>query len=104
MKIAVTGCNGSVGKRVVIRLLESKYRVLGIDISPPDHSDAANLSTDFSFLALDLKDYAATLTALTGCDAVVHLAAFRDPGDYQVATHNRCLNTVTLARRKSLVV
>lgn len=88
MKIAVTGCNGRVGRRVVKFALKKGHKVVGIDYSPA--ADVAESQPDdFTFLSVDLKDYQKTLDALSGCDAIVQLAAFPDSGDYKVITHNR---------------
>ncbi|KAI0682660.1 NAD(P)-binding protein [Cerioporus squamosus] len=87
MKIAVTGCNGSVGTRVVLSALAQGHTVVGIDSAPvPDA--LAHLSDGFAFHQADLREYDAGLGLLEGCDAVVHLAAMRTPGDYVVAAHN----------------
>ncbi|KAG9224203.1 hypothetical protein CCMSSC00406_0004702 [Pleurotus cornucopiae] len=91
MKIAVTGCLGSVGKRVVTLALKRGHTVLGIDREPAEHIDER---ADYVYVKLDLTDYSAALDTLKGCDAVVHLAAFRNPGDYGVTTHN---NNVVLS-------
>ena len=91
MKIAVTGCNGSIGTRVVLMALARGYSIVGIDYTPmpdvlsdllPEHKG------NFAFHQADLKDYAVVLKLLEGCDGIVHLAAMRTPGDYAVAAHN----------------
>ncbi|CAK5268753.1 unnamed protein product, partial [Mycena citricolor] len=84
-KIAVTGSNGSVGKRVVLAALQRGYQVVGIDHSSAIMPENAE---NFSFLQVDLKDYEQTLRALEGCQAVIHLAAVPNPADYRVLTHN----------------
>ena len=92
MKIAVTGCNGSVGRRVVLCALKEGYQVSGVDwVDYQSHGDAAEARTNpnFTFIEADLRDYDTALKVLTGCDAVVHLAAYRNPGDYVWQTHNR---------------
>ena len=91
MKIAITGCNGSIGTRVVLSALAQGHLIVGIDCTPmPDV--LSNLLPDregsFAFHQADLKDYAVALKLLEGCDGVVHLAAMRTPGDYAVAAHN----------------
>ncbi|KAJ6577214.1 hypothetical protein B0H19DRAFT_1118688 [Mycena capillaripes] len=87
-KIAVTGSNGSVGKRVVLRALQHGYHVIGIDNSALDTADGRDLGSNFSFLQADLRDYNETLKAFEGCEAIIHLAAYRQPGDYKVIVHN----------------
>ncbi|KAJ7475724.1 hypothetical protein FB451DRAFT_254522 [Mycena latifolia] len=87
-KIAVTGSNGSVGKRVVLMALQKGYHVVGIDYSPLATADDRELGSNFSFLQADLKDYSQTLKALEGCEAILHMAALPQPGDYKVVVHN----------------
>ncbi|KAG6917516.1 hypothetical protein DXG01_002263 [Tephrocybe rancida] len=88
MKIAVTGSNGRVGKRVVELALQRGHSVVGVDYSPRPE-DASTSHPDFTFFQADLKDYEDTKRVLAGVDALVQLAAFPDPGDYGVKTHNR---------------
>lgn len=88
MKIAVTGCNGRVGKRVVALALRQGHNVIGIDRRAVA-DDEKGAHSQFTFIEVDLKDYEITLEVLEGCEGVVHLAAFPDPGDYTVTTHNR---------------
>jgi nucleoside-diphosphate-sugar epimerase len=88
MKIAVTGCNGRVGKRVVVLALKRGHTVVGIDRAPQSSPDCAN--SQFIFMHADLTDYDTVLKVLEGCDGVIHLAACSNPGDYQVNSHNRC--------------
>ena len=96
MKIAVTGCNGSVGSRVVLAAVAQGHTVVGIDSTPvPDvlaHLLPERAATEevakFEFHQADLRDYDAALSLLKGCEGVVQLAAMRTPGDYVVAAHN----------------
>ncbi|EJD06878.1 NAD-binding protein [Fomitiporia mediterranea MF3/22] len=92
MKIAVTGCNGRVGRRVVIHCLNEGHSVVGVDFSDPPLDDVAvRRATEheaFSFVKTDLREYDEVVKVLRGCDAVAHLAAFPNPGDGKVQTHN----------------
>lgn len=97
MKIAVTGCNGSVGTRVVLSALARGHTVIGIDAAPLSETHAlAYIDTNrgkegkgtFAFRQADLREYEVGLRLLEGCEAIVHLAAMRDPGDYVIAAHN----------------
>ncbi|KAK7051079.1 hypothetical protein VNI00_005191 [Paramarasmius palmivorus] len=90
MKIAITGCNGSVGKRVVALALKRNHLVLGIDIAPTSilAADAEELRSNFAYKSVDLRSYQDTLTALEGSDAIVNLAGQPNPGDYGAAAHN----------------
>ena len=91
MKLAVTGCNGSIGSRVVLTALAQGHNVLGIDSAKapavltqlPEEQTAR-----FVFHEADLRDYEVATRLLQGCEGVVHLAAMRTPGDYHVDTHN----------------
>jgi nucleoside-diphosphate-sugar epimerase len=92
--VAILGCSGSVGRRVVLRALQKGYKVLGIDILSnfpllAEERLQPTSSPDFVYASLDLRNYEQLLEAVRGCDAVIQLAAYRDPGDYIVQTHNR---------------
>ena len=91
MKILVTGCTGSVGRRVVLHALKEGHQVVGVDyVGRDEDNDVAEAmkSPSFSFVEADLRDYDTVLKLLTSCDAVIHLAAHRNPGDYVWKTHN----------------
>ena len=88
MKIAITGCNGSVGKRVVLAALQQNHSVVGVDRIPTPIEEHGE---KFTYIQVDLHDFDATLKAMEGCEGVVHLAGHRNPGDYLVTTHNRCV-------------
>ncbi|KAF7375041.1 NAD-binding protein [Mycena sanguinolenta] len=89
MKVAITGSNGRVGKRVVLGALARGYHVVGIDHSALATADDRDLGANFTFLQTDLRDYDETLKAFEGCEAIIHLAAYPDPRDYKVVVHNR---------------
>jgi len=73
MKILVTGATGKVGSRFVPRLLAKGYQV---NILVRDEAKAAALAElGAKVIVGDLFDEANLVTALTGVDAVVHLAA-----------------------------
>jgi len=65
--------------------LEQGNTVLGIDLV---QQSADNDHPRYSFIQTDLRDFQAVLKVLQGYDAVVNLAAYPNPGDYKVATHN----------------
>jgi nucleoside-diphosphate-sugar epimerase len=113
MHIAVTGANGSIGRRVVLLALQRGHTVLGIDTplsssSPtarlPSHtafSSADALTTDerifisshpqYTFIPADLKSYTETHSILsstiTPLDALVHMAGVPMPKG-EVEAHN----------------
>ncbi|PIL35399.1 hypothetical protein GSI_02125 [Ganoderma sinense ZZ0214-1] len=91
MKLAVTGCNGDIGSRVILAALSRGHTVLGIDVAKlPDVLThlPEDQSARFAFYEADLRDYEAATKLLRGCEGIVHLAAMRTPGDYHVNTHN----------------
>lgn len=96
MKIAVTGCNGFVGTRIVLAALAQGHVVHGIDTVPCSeplaglllHEPKDDDQPHFKFQRIDLLDFDATLAALEGADTVVQLAGVRTPTDYKVVTHN----------------
>ncbi|KDR76363.1 hypothetical protein GALMADRAFT_247802 [Galerina marginata CBS 339.88] len=89
MKLAVTGCNGRVGTRVVKLALERGYTVVGIDLVPPSSAQESwRNNPKYSFKQADLMDFDVVLDVLAGCEAVITLAACPTPADYKVQTHN----------------
>ncbi|KXN88493.1 dTDP-6-deoxy-L-talose 4-dehydrogenase (NAD(+)) [Leucoagaricus sp. SymC.cos] len=93
MKLVITGCNGSVGQRVVLLALKRGYTVTGGDyatLSEELRSLVQDYQERFTYHQYDLKDYDRVLELLKNskCEAVIHLAAIRDPSDYKVHTHN----------------
>ena len=93
MKLVITGCNGSVGRRVVLLALKRGYIVTGADyatLSEELKSFVQDYQERFTYHQFDLKDYdrVIELFKVSGCEAVIHLAAIRDPSDYGVKTHN----------------
>jgi len=88
MRIAVTGCNGDVGQRVVLRALQTGHIVVGIDTITREDTEFRH-DPQFVFLPADMTNFEEVLVAFQGCDAIVQLAAIREPIDYKVNTHNR---------------
>ena len=88
MKLTVTGCNGNIGRHVVLAALNAGHVVHGADNSPPRGDAAYTSHPNFSFSQVDLRDYDRAYEVLRGSDAVIHLAAVPTPGDYLVNTHN----------------
>ena len=70
MKIVVTGGSGKAGQPVVTDLLEHGHDVLNVDRVPDSTAP---------YLYADVTDFGQALEALTGADAVVHLAAIPSP-------------------------
>lgn len=88
MRVAILGCAGSVGKRVVFRALDQGHTVVGVDLASTYGSMEHDSNSEFTYTKLDLREYDQVLKVLHGCHAVVQLAALRNPGDYAVQTHN----------------
>ncbi|KAJ8515865.1 hypothetical protein ONZ45_g6761 [Pleurotus djamor] len=87
MKIVITGCNGSVGSRVVDCALKSGHTVLGVDQKLKE--DGTTVShVNFSYLEVDLRDYEAVVDIVRGYDGIIHLAGCPNPLDYAVQAHN----------------
>ncbi|OAX37620.1 NAD(P)-binding protein [Rhizopogon vinicolor AM-OR11-026] len=87
MKIAITGCNGAIGRRAVLWALKEGHTVVGADNIVAQDAEFYN-NPAFSFHQVDLKDFDAALKAFEGCDAVIQLAALLQPMDYLVKVHN----------------
>ena len=92
MRVAVTGGSGKAGQAVVRDLLEHGYDVLNLDV----------VSSPLSpYLYADLTDFGQALEALTGVDAVVHLAAIiveRGPQTFENINHRGTRNVVAAMR------
>ncbi|GGL20325.1 UDP-glucose 4-epimerase [Sphaerisporangium melleum] len=95
MKIAVTGAGGKTGRSVLKDLLAHGHEVRAIDVAgaPGDRGDLAALGAPL--LRADLTDFGETVEALTGVEAVVHLAAIPAPGyftDARTLNDNNAMN------------
>ena len=87
MKIAVTGCNGSVGKRVALLALKRGHQVVGIDLAT-NAADGFPQDDRFEYRPADLRDFDVVLRVLEGCEAITSLAGVPNPTDYKVQAHN----------------
>ncbi|TDX81137.1 nucleoside-diphosphate-sugar epimerase [Rathayibacter sp. PhB151] len=74
MRIAVTGCSGTLGTATLERLLADGHEPIGLDLTPP--------TVAVPFTRVDFTDYGQALDAVlgitarhSGVDAIVHLAA-----------------------------
>ena len=89
-KICVTGGSGGAGSAVIRELLDHGFECLNLDRTP-----AREPLCDF--IQMDLCDYAPVYEAITGCDAVVHLAGNPHPDDDHWGAADRFANnTVSL--------
>ncbi|NJM06385.1 NAD(P)-dependent oxidoreductase [Candidatus Gracilibacteria bacterium] len=90
MRIAVTGGNGDLGRTLVPFWLESGHEVVSIDraLPPPPQERPQHMA---HHLVGDTRDFGQVVGCLSGCDAVVHLAAHRSPRhapEFQVYVEN----------------
>ena len=81
--ILVTGAAGTLGRRVVGRLVEKGYDVLGTDRVPYDDSPSP-------FRQADLCDRRKVTELLTGAEGVIHMGAIPGPcqEDYETFRNN----------------
>ncbi|MFT3785837.1 MAG: NAD(P)-dependent oxidoreductase [Tepidisphaeraceae bacterium] len=66
LRIAVTGCAGSIGMNVWRRLVEAGHEVVGVDQRVPAERPGR-------FVQANLVDRSACFPAFDGCDVIVHL-------------------------------
>lgn len=82
MRVLVTGGAGFIGSHTVDLLLAQGYTVRILDsLAPPVHVEGVlpdYVPADVEFLRGDVRDADAVRRALTGVDAVIHLAAYQD--------------------------
>lgn len=68
--IAVTGACGTLGSAVCNLALEEGHAVLGLDIV-----ECTLKHPNFTAKVIDTTHYQSFMEAVTGCDALIHLAA-----------------------------
>ena len=76
--VFVTGSSGRAGKHIVDDLLEHGYDVVGVDVNT-SASTVAVRSAGFTFKTIDVTDYGQVISAMKGCQAVIHMAAIPNP-------------------------
>ena len=80
MKVLITGGNGRAGTYVVKEFLNHGYEVVNADLSSPNFIEPTDTKTEnLSSKKIDFTDFGQTLSAVNGCDAIVHLAAIPNP-------------------------
>jgi len=70
MRVVVTGGSGKLGRAVIAELTAHGYEVRNVDLAPGPQP----------VMRVDLTEYGQAHEALSGMDAVVHLAAIPAPG------------------------
>lgn len=88
MKIAVTGGNGRVGTAVIGKALRQEHTVVSIDRTQIE-DDLKQPAVEY--VEADLTNYHAFAEAISGCDALIHLAAIPSPlqfPDHEVHNNN----------------
>jgi nucleoside-diphosphate-sugar epimerase len=100
MLIAVTGANGTIGRRVVLLALKQGHHVRGIDSSSSSARTAFRNADDenedrwviahpsYTAVTADLQDARKTQEVLAGADAIITLAGIPHPGDGLYDVHN----------------
>ena len=90
-KVVVTGGNGKTGRWVVQEFLNHGYEVVNVDVN-------VTPQTAGNAIKVDLTDLGQVFNALTGADAVVHIAAIPRPRGYtsQVVFQNNVLSTYNI--------
>jgi UDP-glucose 4-epimerase len=76
MRVLVTGGSGFIGSHVVDKLRGAGHEPVVFDLRPSPHHSSDEIETVLG----DLLDAGALKEAMTGCDAVIHLAAAADVG------------------------
>jgi nucleoside-diphosphate-sugar epimerase len=103
MKVCVTGGAGYIGACVVDELLDAGHEVTVLDsLIHGQHAVAAGLTArGAAMIAEDVRNAAARRRALSGADAVVHLAAV--VGDRACATRPTHASTVNVDASRALL-
>ena len=78
MKIAITGGNGGLGRRLTPYLLDQGHEVRSIDRSQPGKSSPPPARSANYFIA-NVTDFGELVSSVEGCDAIIHLAAHVTP-------------------------
>src|ERR671933_1875306 len=81
MKIAVTGGSGEFGRKLVPFLHEQGHSVVSIDRIPPPAPGSERALLPEHVIA-DTRNFGEVVAAIRGCDALIHLAAHRSPGNH----------------------
>lgn len=80
MRIAITGSTGRVGSAIVEMALADGHNLVCIDRVAP--AEEVEQQPNVTFVQAEISDYDGLLSAMRGCDALVHMAAIPSPGHY----------------------
>ncbi|CUA77402.1 hypothetical protein RSOLAG22IIIB_02414 [Rhizoctonia solani] len=95
MKVAITGATGKVGQGVIQEALEhTNYELRLIDVREPDEKIQ---DPRVEYVTADLRNYREFENALTGTDALVHLALGGHKGSPPFEWHNLHNSMVVLS-------
>lgn len=75
-KVVVTGGSGRAGEYIISELAAHGYEVFNADAVPPRPGSPSNAAQWWN---IDVTDFGEVVNALTGADAVVHMAAIPAP-------------------------
>ncbi|NLP03695.1 MAG: UDP-glucose 4-epimerase GalE [Fibrobacter sp.] len=94
MNILAFGGAGYIGSHVVRALIDKGHSVTVFDNMSTGRNE--NLFPDTHFIEGDILDYARVRYAMDkGCDAIIHLAAFKAAGESMIAPEKYSLNNIT---------
>ena len=80
MRIAVTGAGGLLGTAVIELALRSGHTIVAIERDVPPAGTATTDDGRMNRQVVDLTNYGDLLPIVAGCDALIHLAAYVQPG------------------------
>ena len=75
-KVIVTGGSGRAGEYIIAEFASKGYDVYNVDSVPPRAGSPSNAA---QWWDVDVTDFGEVVSALTGADAVVHMAAIPAP-------------------------
>ena len=76
--VFVTGSTGRAGRYIVADLIEHGYDVIGVDQTSPAGTYQGRV-VGYRFKTVDVTDFGQVVSAMKGCDAVIHMAAIPNP-------------------------
>jgi nucleoside-diphosphate-sugar epimerase len=79
MQCFVTGTSGRIGSAIVTELLAHGHTVVATDQNPPQTPVDAPEGV-YRFIQMELDQVEPIKAAMTGCDALIHMAAIPSPG------------------------